>query len=195
MTLQVMGALHWGALIPSAVAVCCSIGARRARSLVNVVLSLVMLVAMFDMASGARILWPMAWCALLVALAPVPVAIARFDRTRSPMPIAAHRSLALVATAALITKMPLHSAGDGLSATAAEMHHASVLNPLISGGIELFLVFSGVLLVRVGGTRASGRRRARTSPIRHDGHASRPRIHALEVISMSAAVAIMAVAG
>lgn len=178
------GLAHWGALVPSAVAACCSIGARRSRSVTNAVLGFVMLVAMLDMASGAGIVWPVAWCALLVALAVIPVMQARGSASRSAMTMAAHRSIGMIAMAAMIGRMP----GESTSTAPDVAHHASAGLPMLTIGIALYLLVSAALVGRL----LRGPNDHSVDGVQKGGT---PRRHILEFASMSSAIALMAIAG
>lgn len=183
--------LHVGALLPAAVGACCTVGGRR--GLLDLGSSLVMLAAMLDLASGAGLVHPLLWAALLVVLAVVSAARSRIGRAPAAVAAAAgrtavagHRSAMVIHTsgglmimAALVCIMAGHETG-GLyadSSISVPQHHAggmSLVGALVAAAIAAYVALS----TRLGIDAARGGRR----------------LVAIELGSMAVSVAVMGLA-
>ncbi|HAM25963.1 MAG TPA: hypothetical protein DCP11_04460 [Microbacteriaceae bacterium] len=170
-----MELLHSAAIVPAVVAACCAAGARR-HLLGSVLPSLLMILSMLDLASGSGVLWPIAWVALLLAVSPVPVAMARRGGMpigrMSPPEMALHTSIGLVVMAALTAfggSKPMEQAG----------HHTMppVLMAVVGIVVGVYLVFTVVL---AGSLSRAPRRSA---------------LLEVEVAGMGVSIALMAIAG
>lgn len=164
---------HAGALLPATVAACCVAGARRA-AFADLVPSLVMLLSMFDLATGAHLVWPIAWAALLLLAAPLPVIAARRRRVSHGHPVdmvmPLHRSLGLITMAALTVASASHLVAAG------PHHGAGPAVVIFYAGFAAFLVYTLGLVAR---------------------HSLRPRrdvLSLVEVTSMAASLVLMALA-
>lgn len=175
-------ALQVGMLLPGAVGVCCTMADRRARSLPGWLPSIVMALAMADMAldPGSPVVAPIGWVALLMFAAVVPVLRLRLDfarRTPLAAAMALHRSLTLLLTAATIGAMgagPVRSAGTIPAPGHAGM---TVANPLLVLSLVGLVGVTGLTLWLV----------ARLSRRPH-----RDRIAIVEMVSMLGGVLSMA---
>ncbi|MHC5794918.1 hypothetical protein ACVXZ4_02040 [Lacisediminihabitans sp. FW035] len=140
-------ALEVAMLLPGAVGVCCTVADQRTHAPlrrawtgwapVTVAPSIVMMLAMADLATGGRapLVPSIGWIALLLLVALVPVVRLRFDRAvRTPVgtAMAVHRSLTLLLTATTIAAMGLRSAGGDAAAAGGGVHDGMTMaNPLV----------------------------------------------------------------
>ena len=156
-------ALHLGALLPAAVGACCTVGGRR--GIVDLGSAIVMLAAMIDVATGAAVLHPLVWGAVLVAIGIVSAvrlrgagALADETRIRGRAPTAAerqhrlmvvHTSLGLLVMAALLVSMAAHGSHASLGGSPAAAHHggaaSSTFDVIVTAGISSYIAFTAWL--------------------------------------------------
>jgi hypothetical protein len=190
--------LHLSALLPAAVSACCTLGAARSRGAVGVISAIVMLAAMLDL-TGGGVLPPLAWSALLVALAMAGAVAARITRVADGDAMAAHAALGLVVMAGLVALMAAGvAAGHAPTLTGGHSPHAaSAAGPLagaVWAGTAAYLAFSAVLVRRrvPSPARAAGAAPCGTVS---DGAGRRAWSRdGLEVTGMAASVGLMAAA-
>lgn len=179
-------ALHLGALLPAAVGVSCTAGGRRGAG--DLLAAIVMLVAMVDVATGAALLTPLTWSAVLVVVAmlsalrlriarqPASEAGERTPRRHTGMVL--HTSTGLLVMAAMLVAMAGHGAHAALGISSQGQHHAGM-----SGG-----VFGLILVAAVAAYLAFTSRLAVITVREHRTLAT------VELVSMALSVATMGVA-
>ncbi|CAN5322401.1 hypothetical protein BH09ACT6_BH09ACT6_03270 [soil metagenome] len=189
---------HFGPVVPATVAACCVAGTPH-RRVANSIPAFLMLLSMLDMATGARMLWPATWAALLLIAAVIPAALVRLDARCSAdtgdRAMAMHRSLGLVVTAALtlvgsVTLSPgirspsAPTTGSGSHSMAA-MASMPGMGGLFAGGVSLSTVVTLAALAFAALTALLIlRRRSGSGP----GHTRRT----VETLGMGLSVVMMA---
>ncbi|MGG7509866.1 hypothetical protein [Plantibacter sp. YIM 135249] len=144
-------ALHLGALLPAAVGACCTVGGRR--GIVDLVAAIVMLAAMIDAATGAALLHPLVWGAVLVAVGivsaarlrgvgassataatadigadtetPAAVATVTVTAERQHRLMLVHTSLGLLVMATMLVAMASHGSHAALGTPSSVTHHGA----------------------------------------------------------------------
>ncbi|VXB40364.1 conserved membrane hypothetical protein [Microbacterium sp. 8M] len=156
-------ALHLCALAFSAAGTCCLVVDRRRARVPEVVASLLMLLAMLDLARATPLLVPVAWAAVLIATAMILAAI-RSTQVRaatrgstgtgrsaarpaalSPTGMASHTALGMVVMSVLVLAMSAHGGSSRAMAAAgmSGMHGSS------GAGVLLILFVVGYALASV----------------------------------------------
>lgn len=152
--------LHAWALAPAALGTCCLAADRRRVRAPELAASVLMLLAMLDIAVG-RLLAPVYWAALLLAAAMLLAAARRRGRRHADAAPAAatgmtlHTTLGLVVMAALVLGMGASTSGSG-GTTTLDHHHGSALGAGAPAGLVLlaaaaYAAASGVAALRTHG--------------------------------------------
>lgn len=169
-------AIGWLAMLATAAGSLGCVMAARPRHLGAVLAALLMLVAMLDMAAGHRLLPPIAWAAVLIAVGVVVVALPRATES----PCGWQHGLALVAAAVIMIGSP-HALP---TASASGLGHAGhPMGSAMTGGWLLGLLVAGGYAVVAGGHL----RRPAT-----EGGPAPDRVQVLQVVSTTACLALMA---
>ncbi len=150
--------LHAGAVLPAAIAACCTLANRRTQRVLLAASSLLMVAAMLDLWLGVlRVpgaVWALALIVMGIAVAATirhpggaatanPGATTRRDGSRAGM--TAHAGLGLIIMGALVLMMPsAGSAAPTVSTPMAGMDHGagSMLLPVVVVAVVVFLVFT-----------------------------------------------------
>lgn len=159
--------LHAGALVPATVGACCTLGARRSGRAASMLSALLMLAAMLDVASGARVLPVIGWAGLLIVAALAMSVAARSHRAASGSPervgvravhdtstAGMHGRLGLVVMAALLLAMQVPSAALGSHAVSLGHHgggSAAVTSIALAASVG-FALFSALIVWRAART-------------------------------------------
>jgi hypothetical protein len=159
-------ALHLGALLPAAVGACCTVGGRR--GIVDLVAAIVMLAAMIDAATGAALLHPLVWGAVLVAVGIVsaarlrgvgassatagtetPAAVATVTAERQHRLMLVHTSLGLLVMATMLVAMASHGAHAALGISSSVTHHgaagAGTFGVIVAAAVASYTAFTAWL--------------------------------------------------
>ncbi|MGG7465982.1 hypothetical protein [Plantibacter sp. YIM 135347] len=166
-------ALHLGALLPAAVGACCTVGGRR--GIVDLVAAIVMLAAMIDAATGAALLHPLVWGAVLVAVGIVsaarlrgvgassataatadigagtetPAAVATNTAERQHRLMLVHTSLGLLVMATMLVAMASHGSHAVLGISSSVTHHgaagADTFGVIVAAAVASYTAFTACL--------------------------------------------------